>query len=375
MTNTKIVKNRIPLTQPFLNYQTIGKQRNSIIMKNLWYIPLILLLTLFSSCENEPISKADPSMVIPVNSELYNLIERAAGNDFENDITCIDFNYAFTLVIYDENKDIFGYQVIKSDIEFSEFLETLEDGKSISLSYPITSTLNNGESYTINNNEELKEAIDKCLKADTITTCNNILTETSCIWKVNHLDGPNSEYEDSYFEVSNSGNVGLYFDDDSYGGTWIMYFIEDKLHLNIFITGDESVSVDWNYDWKVVGFDESQMTITNGSDSYNLIKDCYEPCRKFLFEECETAAGSGKAIFNLENYFECFFPLTGIDDPATVTTSYYETYDDMLAGTNSIVNLMYENDVNPQVIYVRFDAIDTGEFITSIPIILKAINC
>src|SRR5690606_14897475 len=215
----------------------------------------------------------------------YNLIERAAGKDFENEITCIDFNYPFTLVIYDGNMDIFGYQVIQSDIEFSAFLGTLEEGKSISLSYPITSILENGQPFVINNNEELKEAIDKCLYADTIITCNNILCQPTCIWKITHVDGPNSEYEGSYFEVSYLGNVGLYFQENAYGGTWITYFIEDELHLNIFITGDENISDDWNFDWKVVSFDEAQMEITNGTDTFRLIKDCYEPCRKFLFEE------------------------------------------------------------------------------------------
>ncbi|SRX74883.1 hypothetical protein [Aequorivita antarctica] len=344
-------------------------------MKNLCYLSLILLLTFFNSCEDEPINKADPSKVIQVDSELYNLIERAAGNDFENEITCIDFNYPFTLVIYYENMDVFGYQVINSDIQFSEFLGTLEVGKSISLSYPISSVLDNGQPYVINNNDELKEAIDKCLKADTITTCNNILTETSCIWKVSHLDGPNVEYDGSYFEVSNFGNAGLYFQDHSFGGTWVTYFIEDELHLNIFLTGDESISNDWNFDWKVVSFDEAQMEIANGVDSYRFIKDCYEPCRKFLFEECETEPGSQSAVFDLESYFDCFFPFTGISDPSTVSWSYYETYEDMLAGTSPITNLMYENSVNPQIIYIRFDDINTGNPLVYVPIILKAISC
>ncbi len=344
-------------------------------MKNFFYLPLILLLTFFNSCENEPISKADPSKVIQVNSELYNLIERAAGKDFENEITCIDFNYPFTLVIYDENMDIFGYQPINSDIEFSEFLGTLEEGKSISLSYPITSVLENGQPYVINNNEELKEAIDSCLEADTIMTCNNILTQTSCIWKVSHLEGPNSEYDGSYFEVSNFGNAGLYFQEHSFGGTWVTYFIENELHLNIFILGDENVSDDWNFDWKVISFTETEMQIENGTDSFLLTKECHEPCKKFLFEECETELGSQMATFDLESYFECFFPFTGIPDPSTETWSYYETYEDMLAGVNPIVNLMYENSTNPQIIYVRFDDINTGNPLVYISIILKAIQC
>jgi hypothetical protein len=327
------------------------------------------------SCENEPISKADPSKVIQVNSELYNLIERAAGNDFENELTCIDFNYAFTLVIYNEEMDILGYQVIKSDLEFSVFLTTLEEGQSISLSYPITSILDSGEPFVINNNEELKEAIDMCLEADTITTCNNILTETTCIWRINHLDGPNSDYDGAYFEVSNTGNVGLYFKDHAYGGTWVTYFIEDELHLNIFVIGDESVSEHWNFDWKVVSFDETKMEIINGIDRFLLTKECVEPCKKFLFEECETQPGSRRAVFDLESYFECFFPLTGISNPETVATTYFETYEDMMAGTNPIENLRYENSINPQVIYIRFDNVNTGEMVTFLPIILKVLNC
>ncbi|HLW32261.1 MAG TPA: hypothetical protein VKX40_08355 [Aequorivita sp.] len=343
-------------------------------MKILYYSFLLLLLPLFFACEDEPISKVDPSKVIQVNSELYNLIQKAAGKDFENEITCIDFNYAFTLVIYDEDMEIFGYQIIRSDNEFSDFLGTIEEGKSISLSYPITSILVNGEHFTINNNEELKAAIDKCVAADTVINCTNILTQ-ACLWQVAHLNGPNPEYEGSYFEVSPSGTTGLYFPNDSFHGTWVNYFIENKLHLNIFLTGNESVVEDWNFDWKVIEFNESWMEIDNGINRYKLIKECYEPCKKFIFEECEAAPGSGRAIFNLESYFECFFPLTGISDPSTVSWKYYETEEDMQAGTNPLVDLMYENTLNPQIIYVRFDNITTGDYITDLPIILRAIKC
>lgn len=341
-------------------------------MRILYYSLIFLILC---SCENEPIGKADPTNVIQVNSELYNLIERAAGGDFENDITCIDFNYAFTLVVYNEDRDIDRYQVINNDTQFSEFLSTLEDGKSISLSYPITSTLRNGETYVINTNEELKEAIDLCICTDTIISCNGILTQESCLWKVDYLDGPNRRYNGAYFEVSISGNVGFNFRDDSFAGTWVTYYIGDSLHLNIFLAGDTRIGDNWNFDWKVINFDSSHMTITNGIDTFQLLKECSEPCRKFFFEECETENGSGRAVFDLESYFDCFFPLTGISDYSSVNVSYYETYEDLIAGINPLVNLMYENSTNPQVIYIRFDDVNTGEYISSLPIILKAINC
>ncbi|MEM0519484.1 hypothetical protein [Aequorivita flava] len=343
-------------------------------MKNFWLL-LILAIICFSGCETESLGKADPSKVIQVDSELYNLIEKAAGNDFENEITCIDFNYAFTLVIYNEEMDIIGYQVIKSDLEFSEFLTTLEESQSISLSYPITSVLESGESYVINNNEELKEAIDRCIEADTVTTCNNILTKTTCIWHITHLEGPNSHYDGAYFQVCATGNVGLNYKDNAYGGTWVTYFIEDELHLNIFVIGDQTVSDHWNFDWKVVSFDVTQMEITNGIDRFLLTKECAEPCKQFLFEECEIRPDSQTAVFDLESYFDCFFPLTQIEDPSTVEIHYFETYENMMTGTNPIQNLLYINSINPQVIYIRFDDVNTGEMVAFLPIILKVINC
>lgn len=344
-------------------------------MKNLHFIVLLLFLAIFNSCENEPFQTTDLSNVILVDSELYELIERVARKDFENEITCIDFNYPFTLIVYDSNMDILAYEPIDNDHQFSIFLDNLDQGKSISLSYPITSILNNGHTYEINNNEELKEAIDKCVEVDTLITCNTILTEVYCIWHLTHLQGPNSQYHNSYFQTSNYGNAGLYFNNGSFDGTWITYFIEGKLHLNIFITGDQNVGDHWNFDWNVISFTDSEMEITNGTDQFLLTKECPKPCKKFLFEECESTPGSGKAIFDLESYTECFFPLSGLSDIFEVTLSYYETYDDMIAGTNPLVNLHHENTTNPQLIYIRFDDINSGMMVGSISIILKAINC
>lgn len=342
-------------------------------MKILKYFLIVLLFPILNSCEIEPVGKADSSLAIKVNSELYNLLERAAGNDFEIGITCIDFHYPFTLVIYDEDMDVFAYQIIHDDIEFSQFLGSLEEGKSISLSYPISSVLESGETYSINNNEELKEALDKCIDAEILATYSRILTENSCNWKILHLDGPNSEYEDAYFEVRTSGNAGLYFQDESYAGTWITYFIENELHLNIFITGDEQVSNVWNFDWKVVSFDDESMVLKNGINTFQLLKRCLEPCIGFVFEECEFSPGI--AVFDLDSYFDCFLPYSGITDPSSVSWKYYKTFEDMESGINPIADLIYENTMNPEVIYVRFDDINTGEFITVVPLILKAINC
>lgn len=345
-------------------------------MKFLHYSFLFLLLPLLFACENEPVGdKVDVSQAIPVESELYDLIQKVAGNEFDNDIACIDFRYAFTLLIFDEGLSLIDEVIVANDLEFSLLLGSLEYGKSISLSYPITGTNENGETFTINNNEELKQAIDQCRQFDTKTTFGNIITE-SCVWRVSHLDGPNDQYDNSYYDVAPLGTVGLNYDGDSYGGTWVTYFIEDELHLNIFLTGDETISNDWNYDWKVIDFSATEMEIENGIDTIRLVKKCLESCISFVFEECETEQRSNTAIFNLESYFSCFFAYSGIQDVSTTTWSYYETIMDCYDGTNPIADpTAYMNIENPQRVYVRFDDVNTGELITVVPIVLKAIAC
>ena len=47
----------------------------------------------------------------------------------------------------------------------------------------------------------------------------------------------------------------------------------------------------------------------------------------------------------------------------------------MEVGLNPIENLNYTNTINPKVIYIRFDDANTGEYVTFLPIILKAVQC
>ncbi len=343
-------------------------------MKNIFLLPLFILALFFTSCESDKM-ESNAEDAVAVGSDLYNLLEKVASKDFETDITCIDFNYPFTLIVFNEENFILDYQLIENDEKFSRFLASLEIGKSISLSFPITSYLENGEPYLINNNEDLKAAIDSCVSIDQILYCNGLLTATDCIWKVEHLDGPNSQYNGSYFEPTPLGTMGFHYDNNTYAGTWTTYVVADSLRLNIYILDEGNIAETWNYDWKNTIIDENQMEIENGIDHFLLTKECEEPCRKFVFEECETTPGSGVANFDLPSYEECFLPFTGIVDPTLVTISYYETSEDSQEGTNPIANFPYQNIINPQIIYIRFEDSTTEEPIFFMSILIKAIPC
>ena len=147
-------------------------------MKKTLILIVAIIGVLTSSCENEPIGDAvvDLNNIIEVNSELYGMLQGIAAEPGTG-ITCIDFRYAFTLFIFDEELEIVDAEIIHNDREFSEFLGSLPPELSISLSYPITSTLANGETFEITNNEELKMAIDQCIQDEQLGYCNGLLEE------------------------------------------------------------------------------------------------------------------------------------------------------------------------------------------------------
>lgn len=343
-------------------------------MKTLLQFTIVLILLVLTSCENEPIGKANREMVIAVNSELYNLIGKAASEDFETEITCINFNYPFNLAVFDENLNVLYYQPILDDATFIQVLGTLEVGLSIAISYPITSELNDGSIYNINSNEELLEAIKQCISQDEVQQCNAILLQHDCVWHINHISGPNSQYTGSYFEVTKLGNAGFFYDTDSYAGSWITYSIENEPHLNINLGDDGNVGEDWNYDWKIIDFSPESMTITNRTDTYLMNRQCEPACNKYIFEACETEAGSGIAVFDLPEYIDCFLPFTTIENPESVIISFYKTDEDLTNNENEITE-PFTTTTNPQLIYIQIDDIDTGEPKTSLSILLFAIPC
>jgi len=339
---------------------------------------LLIMLFAVTGCDNEPVGtfEVDEEALIEVDSELYNLIETIIEEEPENIGACIDFIYAFTIIVYDSELEIVDSQIMESDQEFSEFLASIPLEHTISVSYPIMSVLSDGTNLEINNNEELKNNIDRCIEEEAIGYCNALLEE--CVWKVTFLDGENNDFEDAYFDVSNIGKAWFHTEEEIVIGTWISYFVENQLHLNINVEDDEIIGETWNKDWNITINNSDEMLLSNNGDSFLLRKECFNPCKQVIFEECEDAEGSGTAVFNLESYIECFVSFSEIEEEEleNVNISFHETFDDALDGINPILETTnYTNIANPQLIYVRFEDDITAEYITHITIFLVANTC
>ena len=248
-------------------------------MKN-FKIILLCLITIFFSCENEPIGEGllQISETIKKDSELYNLLRKVSSNEGENpieNVVCIDFIYTFKVLIYDENLAQIGSKILNSDIQFSDFLGSLPDNQSISLSYPISTTLEDGAIFSVNNNKELKIAIDSCSKEDIVGYCSNLFGNPigSCIWKIPYSQDNDNKYASGFFEVDENGNLDFSYNNIKYSGTWIFLFVDDKLHLNINLEGTSQVAQDWNINREIELVDDA-IQVKNSIKNIILKKSC-----------------------------------------------------------------------------------------------------
>ncbi len=344
-------------------------------MKKIINLVLLVLFTGITSCENEPVetSTISENDVINVDSDLFRSLVAITDDEPENVTACIDFIYNFTIIEYNSNLEIVNFKVMHSDQEFILFLIGIEEGNSISLSYPITSTLANGDELIINNNDELQYNLKSCLEEETIGYCNAVLED--CVWKVAFLEGENNDYEDAYFEISPMGNIWFHYNEEVILGTWISLFIEDELHLNINLLDESEIGEDWNSDWKVTYLTADEMELFNGESYFKIVKECFSPCKQLVFEECEIEADSGIATFNLESYIDCFLPYTLVVDPNEYTFTFYETYQNALDENNPINSTSYNNTQNPQEIFVRIIENDSGGILTILTIYIAAVSC
>ncbi|MEZ4797397.1 MAG: hypothetical protein R2785_09515 [Flavobacteriaceae bacterium] len=346
-------------------------------MKKYFKHILLTIVILTYSCNNESVDLTTISAddAIMVNSEVYNNIERVVDEDPENNLVCLDFIYAFTLNIFDENLELTGSQIIQNDSEFSNLLSILEDGYSISLSYPINGLTSEGEIVEITNNEELKAVIDNCLKDEVINYCSGQLSSPECVWKVIYNEDGNNNFEDAYFDVDELGTVEFYYDDNIYSGTWINLFIGDELHLNISLIDTTFVAESWNFDWKVTIIDSDNMKLEYSGTTFYIKKECEEePCIAFEFEECELNQDEGIAEFYLEEYIECVTNFIEYEVTENTIITFHETTIDAENNINPLPTTPFINTINPQILIIRIENTETNE-VQYASIHLTAIDC
>ncbi len=249
-------------------------------------LPLVMLLFLSlitNSCKDldDSIKIPNSEDLIRRDSELYNLIDRVTKQEDDplQDIVCIDFVYPIHLEIYDSTLHPIGSVTIIGDDNFSAFLSFLPPDQSLSISYPISTTLADGSEFTVNNNSELKLAIDSCSREDIISYCSGLFSTSSptivtpCVWKVQYDAAGDNRYLGGYFDANVDGTITFYYGGQQYTGSWIFLFVNDEFHININLEGTSQVAQDWNIDRRVIVAGD-EIYIINPTKNIHLKKTC-----------------------------------------------------------------------------------------------------
>ncbi|WP_111682110.1 hypothetical protein [Winogradskyella tangerina] len=314
---------------------------------------------------------------IPADSDLFdNLKEVASDSDNQNEtIACIDFIYPITLFVFNENDEYQSTSTISDDDEFSNFLAPIPETYSISISFPIRSTLNTGEEFEINDKEELEESISNCLDIEMVGECEGLIRE--CLWKV----GYSFEYDNPYLGnilQESDGFLTFNYGDDILPGSWTPFVIESELHININLIDTTAVGQFFNFDWKAEYIDQNSLRLFYEDKELILNQRCdldFNICKDFKFESCETELDSGVAEFLLGEYSFCIFDTLDYDqEQDNLTITYYESEEDALLMTNPILpDEPYLTNEEIQIIYVRINDLESGEhFIVEIELIAES---
>jgi len=227
----------------------------------------LLVIALIFGCSNfddnwretASIDTGTPGKIIEKSSELYNTLQKATtskaleGGEVP---PCVEFVYPLSLRVYDNNLNGIGSTNIHSDVEFSKVLENLPTGQSLSISYPIATTLEDGTEYTVNNNAELAIALNNCSREDIIRYYNDLFipptqNPINYFWRVKYSEAGDNTYFSGSFLVSPGGYLQFYYNHQKYDGTFFFLFVDDKLHININLEGDSEVVKYWNIDREV----------------------------------------------------------------------------------------------------------------------------
>ncbi len=240
-------------------------------------VMLFIGMLFITSCneENEP---ADLTRhVIPRDGELFGLIETILqrGDDPVENTVCIDFVYPFKLFIYDSESLPIGDIILHGDDEFTAFLGQLPAGQTISISYPIQTSLPDGTIFSVNSDEQLKAALESCSREDIINYCNGAFrNEITCVWEMSYDQNLDNQFAQAIFKANGDGTISLHHRNVDYVGSWVFLYVNDVLHLNIHLTGTTYVSQNWNYDYVVNSVDSSVLQLSSPGGIRTFTKQC-----------------------------------------------------------------------------------------------------
>jgi hypothetical protein len=190
------------------------------------------------SCQEES-SDEDNSETLNSSSELTILLADVAS-DTDTD-RCVSIVYPITVFSYNSSFQMESTGVVTNDSEFHLLLENLESSEYYSINYPVSLTIN-GQSVSLNNNQQLSLAIHAAMISCDQTGCENpqVLVQ-DLLFYVTFSSGIAVDLKGNTMTVPS--NIGFGPDRSGNGNCAIMFNGQENLHIpasatNTLVAGD-----------------------------------------------------------------------------------------------------------------------------------------
>jgi len=314
-------------------------------------------------------------VVIENQEELLSQISNCAGpNQPDIDIECIDFQYPFSIAVFDVNFEVIETVTIADDEELFNFLATLVDGVIASINYPINLIEADGAVVTVNSNDELETAIasaeDTCDEDDDNNYNDADCTQTqvtanlsTCFWRITDFAG-NTELEYEFY-FNEDGSFTFSTEPTSsmaYTGNWDVAISQGSLVLNI--NNIDTEFTQFNGSWIIDECSEDQLFIHSGNQEITLEKVCENATPFECFESLEITLCDEENPFDgfVDMNLEALF-IENINCTQDFIYSFHISQIDADTNTNALNPASYINTSSVETLYLRIS--DTlGEFQT-----------
>ncbi|WP_298514245.1 LamG domain-containing protein [uncultured Kordia sp.] len=311
-------------------------------------------------------------VVIENQEELIAQISNCTGpNQPDIDIECIDFQYPFSIAIFDVNFEVIETVNITHDEELFYFLETLSDGVVASINYPINLIKADGTVISVNSNDELEAAIAAAENACDEDDDNNYndanctqeqvtASLLNCFWRITDFAG-NTELEYEFY-FNDDGSFTFSTEPSSsvaYTGNWEVAVSQGSLVLNV--SNIDSELITFNDSWIIDECSDEQLLLHSGNQEITLQKVCENATPFECFENIQTTVCDEENPFDgfVEMDLDALF-INNVSCTQEYTYSFHLSQADAESSANQLA-IPYTNISQVETLYLRIQNL-TGEF-------------
>lgn len=211
---------------------------------------------------------ADHSEIIIENeSDLDDLIDDCTEGGLDDDIECIDFKYPISIAVFDSKNQISNVKTIENDKQMHDFIDDLDDDDIASFTFPVTVILSNDSEFTVNNHDELedalKNAINDCDEDDDNDHDEDDVDDSELVevllqnkWMITYYfddKDETSDFDQYAFKFYENGIVKAVKGDHVSEGTWSSNGDDGELELELDF-GDDMILGEISDEWDVIEF-------------------------------------------------------------------------------------------------------------------------